>query len=145
MPAPHQLVMSAAQIEAQLELVFPDRLAKGWTFRIEHLEPMRARVRLPFEERHLRPGGTIAGPVLFHIADFAFWVLIMAMTGPPGVEAVTTNLSINFLRRPGPSDLIAQARIVKLGRRLVMGDVEISSADAEDMVAHATCTYAMPG
>ena len=124
--------------------VFPDRVALGWTFVIEQMEPHLARVRLPFHERNLRPGPSMSGPAMFHLADYAMWVLIIGMTGRAGVGAVTSNLSITYLRRAVPGDLIGRARITKLGRRLVAGDVEIYAGGDPAMVAHATTTYAMP-
>ncbi|MDP6346454.1 MAG: PaaI family thioesterase, partial [Alphaproteobacteria bacterium] len=99
-------------------------------------------------DRHLRPGGTIAGPTMMALADCVVWLAIIATLGR-GEAAVTTNLNINFMRRPEPADLIAEARLLKLGRRSAVGDVMIYSDDGGDAadhpVAHATLTYAIPG
>ena len=138
------VVMSPAEIVAHFDEIFPDRVALGWIFEIEHMEPFKARVRLPLHARNVRPGGTISGPAMFHLADYAIWVLIIGMTGKAGVNAVTSNLAMSYLRRPTAGDLVAQARIIKLGRRLVMADVEVYAPGQPDMVAHATATYAMP-
>lgn len=138
------LQMSPEEITAHFDEIFPERIALGWIFEIEHMEPYRTRVRLPLHARNIRPGGTISGPAMFHLADYAIWVLIIGMTGKSGVAAVTSNLAMTYLRRPTAADLVAEARILKLGRRLVMSDVGIYLPGQADMVAHATATYAMP-
>ena len=132
------------QITACLDTVFPDRVPLGWTFEIEHMEPNLTTVRLPLDARNVRPGGVMSGPAMFHLADYAMWVLIIGMTGRVGVDAVTSNLSITYLRRAVAGDLTGRARIFKLGRRLVTGDVEIHVAGVSGMVAHAITTYVMP-
>lgn len=94
-------------------------------------------------ERHLRPGGTVAGPTLMYLADFAMYAALIAGAGPSGAAAVTTNLNIHFLSRTGPGLIRAEGKLLKLGRRLATGDVSITDADGR-AVAHATCTYALP-
>jgi uncharacterized protein (TIGR00369 family) len=101
------------------------------------------RVRRAYSQKFLRPGGTISGPTMMGLTDFAMYVAILASIGPVPL-AVTTNLNINFLRKPAPGDLIAQARLIKLGKRLAVGEVAILSDGEEDMVAHATTTYSIP-
>ena len=91
---------------------------------------MRARMRLHFDDKHLRPGGTISGPSMFSLADVALYVAVLAQVGRVRL-AVTTNLNINFLRKPPPADLIGEARLLKLGKRLAVGEVAISSAGRE--------------
>ncbi|HLJ64155.1 MAG TPA: PaaI family thioesterase, partial [Stellaceae bacterium] len=99
--------------------------------------------RLPYHSDFLRPGGTIGGPLQMALADLAMYAAVMAAAGP--VEAaVTTNLTMNFLRKPGPADLLAHARLLKLGKRLAVGEVELYSEGEPDMVAHATVTYSIP-
>src|ERR1700710_583221 len=88
------------------------------------------RVRRKFSERSLRPGGTISGPTMMGLTDFAMYVAILASIGPVPL-AVTTNLNINFLRKPAPRDLIAEAKLMKLGKRLAVGEVAIRS-DGEE-------------
>jgi uncharacterized protein (TIGR00369 family) len=100
-------------------------------------------VRLVHHQRHTRPGGTISGAAMFMLADFAVYVAIIAALGEIALEAVTTNLNINFLAKPKPRDLIAEVRLIRLGRRLAGGEVEIVSDGLPDMVAHATATYAL--
>ncbi len=80
---------------------------------------------------------------MFMLADFTVYVAIIAALGEIGLEAVTTNLNINFLAKPKPRDLIANVRLIRLGRRLAVGEVEIVSDGLPDMVAHATATYAL--
>ena len=107
------------------------------------LEEGRAVVRVPFRADLLRPGGTIGGPVLMALADLAMYAVVMSLLGP--VEAaVTTNLNINFLRKPAPAAVIAEGRMLKLGKRLAVGEVELYSEGDPDMVAHVTTTYSIP-
>jgi len=127
-----------------------DRLTRGslpmvelFGFRVERLEAGSVSARMPYHDGHLRPGGSIAGPSMMALADYAMYALVLGLVG--GAEAaVTTNLSCNFLRRPGPADLIAEARILKLGQRLAVGEVTIYSAGSDQPVAHVTATYAIP-
>jgi uncharacterized protein (TIGR00369 family) len=107
------------------------------------LEEGRAVLRAPFRADLLRPGGTIAGPALMALADLAMYAVVMSRLGR--VEgAVTTNLNINFLRKPGPVAVVAEARLLKLGRRLAVGEVALFSEGDPDMVAHVTATYSIP-
>lgn len=99
--------------------------------------------RVPYRRAFVRPGGTVAGPVLMALADFVMWGVVMSLIGPVKL-AVTTSLNINFLRRPDPGDIIAKGRILKLGRRLAVGEVYLYSDGREDLLAHVTCTYSIP-
>lgn len=141
MSAP-QLAFTLDEIRGYLKDVFP-QAAIGKAFEVEAIGPMTARLRLVFHDRHLRPGGTIAGPSLFTLADLALYVAILAQIGPIGL-AVTTNMNINFLRKPGPRDLIGDVRLIKLGKRLAVGEVRISSFGEPELVAHAVGTYSIP-
>jgi uncharacterized protein (TIGR00369 family) len=96
-----------------------------------------------FRETFIRPGGTISGPTMMALADFTMYVAVLAAAGPVPL-AVTTNLNINFLRKPTQTDLIADARLLKRGKRLVVGEVLIYSQDVEEPVAHVTATYSIP-
>jgi uncharacterized protein (TIGR00369 family) len=136
------LAFTLDEIRAYLAEVFP-QIAVGRAFEIETIGPMSAQVRLIFGPSHLRPGGTISGPSMFALADVALYVAILAQIGPVGL-AVTTNMNINFLRKPAPRDLIGETRLIKLGRRLAVGEVAIYSAGDAQMVAHATGTYSIP-
>ena len=132
--------MTAEELTAFLDQVFPQ--TRGM-FVIEELAPMRARVRMPVDESHLRPGDTVSGPSMFSLADCAFYIALLGSIGPED-QAVTTSLSINFMRRPAPGDLVGEARILKLGRRLAVGDVLLFPADGGEPVAQAMVTYAIP-
>jgi uncharacterized protein (TIGR00369 family) len=101
------------------------------------------RVRRKFRESSLRPGGTISGPTMMALTDFSMYVAILASIGPVAL-AVTTSLNINFLRKPEQRDLIAEVKLIKLGKRLAVGDVAIYSDGEDEMVAHATLTYSIP-
>lgn len=135
--------MTAAELNAFLDSDFAEIHAGGRTFQVEEVGPMRARVRMAVHERHLRPGGTISGPSMFALADLSLYVAILAQIGPVAL-AVTTNLSINFLRKPEPRDLIGECRLLKLGKRLAVGEVSIRADGSQDIVAHATGTYSIP-
>jgi uncharacterized protein (TIGR00369 family) len=110
---------------------------------VEQLEKGMARLRIPFRDDFIRPGGTIAGPVLMGLADLAMYGAVLTLIGRVEL-AVTTNLNINFLRRPHPGDIIAEARILKLGKRLAVGEVGLFRDGDEEMVAHVTSTYSIP-
>lgn len=112
-------------------------------FVVEDVAPMRSLMRLVFRDRHLRPGGTISGPAMFGLADVSLYAAILGSLGPVAL-AVTTNLNINFIRRPEPVDLLGEARLLKLGRRLAVGEVSIISTANGELVAHAVGTYSVP-
>lgn len=104
----------------------------------------RAVCRAPFAEGSLRPGNTVSGPTMMALADTAAYVLVLSAIGIKPM-ALTTQLSINFLRMAGPKTLIAEARMLKIGRTLAVSDVLIRAEDAADPCAHAVVTYALPG
>ncbi len=110
---------------------------------VEQLDMGMARIRIPFRDDFIRPGGTIAGPVLMGLADLAMYGAVLSLIGPVEL-AVTTNLNINFLRRPSPGDVIAEARILKLGKRLAVGEVSLFRDGEDELVAHVTSTYSIP-
>ena len=105
---------------------------------------MRIRTRLLVGERHLRPGGTVSGPSIFSLADVSVYLAVLAMIGPQGL-AVTTNCSIDFMRKPAArTDLIAECRLLKLGRVLAVGEVLVFSDGITQPVARASLTYSIP-
>jgi uncharacterized protein (TIGR00369 family) len=132
--------LTTAQLAEFFDEVFPQ--LRGQMV-IEEVGPMRARMRLSVDASHLRPGGTVSGPTMFTLADCVFYVATLAMIGPEALT-VTTSVSINFLRKPAQRDLIGEARILKLGKRLSVGDVTLYSDGDDRPVAHATMTYAIP-
>jgi len=111
--------------------------------RVENVACGEVMLRVPYRDSFVRPGGTIAGPVMMTAADFAVYGAVLSLVGPKALS-VTTSLSINFLRRPEPGDLIAHGSILKLGKRLAVGEVELRVEGVHDLVAHATCTYSIP-
>lgn len=142
-PAAGTTAMSLAQVLDFLQREFPQIDHGGRTYHLEAVGPLSARMRMDAHERHLRPGGTVSGPAMMALADLVLYAAILANIGPVAL-AVTTNLSFNFLRMPGPTGLIGAARLFKLGRRLAVGEVQITGAGTGDLVCHATGTYAIP-
>ncbi len=136
-----ELKMDAATLNALMVKEFP-QVAED--FIVEEVTPMNVTVRLPVADRHLRPGGTISGPTMFSLSDVSIYLATMAMIGPVTL-AVTTNCSIDFMRKPKAGvDLIAHAKLHKLGKLLAVGDVLIHSEGMEAPVARASLTYAIP-
>jgi uncharacterized protein (TIGR00369 family) len=117
----------------------------GWgqRFLVEEVAAGAVRLRMIFDERMLRPGGTVSGPAMFALADIAMYAAVLAHVGPR-VLAVTSNLNINFLRKPAPGDILGEARLLRLGKRLAFGEIAIHSAGEDELAAHATATYAIP-
>lgn len=112
-------------------------------FRVEAVTARGVTCRLPYSERHLRPGGTLSGPAMMTLADAAMYAAVLARLGRVEM-ALTQNLNINFLARPRPADLLAVAEILKMGRRTVVLDVKLYVDGQEQPVAHATGTYSLP-
>ena len=138
-----QPVMTREDVEAFLEQEFPQLHYGGRTYHIESVGPLSAQLRMDYHERHIRPGGTLSGPSMMALADLGIYVAVLAQIGPVAL-AVTTNLSFNFLRKPGKRALIADCRILKLGRRLAVAEVGLRSDGMADLVCHATGTYSIP-
>jgi uncharacterized protein (TIGR00369 family) len=131
--------MTAAEIEDFLDDVFPHRQGT-----IEGVDDMRATMSLAIEDEHLRPGACVSGPTLMGLADVCLYVAILAQIGPEAM-AVTSNLNCHFLRRArSDRDLIANARILKLGQRLAVGEVQLFSTGDDEPVALVTATYVLP-
>lgn len=145
--------MTLTEVQAFLEKHFP-QIGPGNDMIVEAVGPMTSRLRLTQQEKHLRPGGTISGPSMFALADVAIYIAILGEIGigddlakaalSPGARAVTTNININFLRRPIAKDLIADAKLMRVGRRLAVGEAWLHSEGSEEAVAHAVGTYAIP-
>ena len=136
-------VLAADELERLLSAEFPRAFHADEGFRILDAWQGGARVRRGFKTSSLRPGGTISGATMMGLADIAAYAAILASIGWVPL-AVTTNLNINFLRKPGPGVLMAEARLLKLGQRLAVCDVAIRSDGVEELVAHATSTYSIP-
>ena len=135
--------MSVEELEHFLAKEFPQAFHNQSGLAIEEVWHGGGRVRQAYQQQSIRPGGTISGPTMMALADFTMYVGVLASIGPVPL-AVTTNLSINFLRKPAQRDLIAECRLLKLGKRLAVGEVLIFSEGMEDPVAHVTSTYSIP-
>jgi len=135
--------MNVTELVRFLAAEFPQAFHRDSGLTIETAHRGEARVRQAYREQLLRPGGTISGPTMMGLADFTMYVAVLASIGPVPL-AVTTNLNINFLRRPAARDLVAACRLMKLGKRLAVGEVTIRSEGQEEAVAHATSTYSIP-
>ena len=109
----------------------------------QSIGPGRAVLRLPFNKNMLRPGSTIAGPSMMMLADGAMYAAVLSRLGAVKL-AVTTSFNINFLNKPGHADLLAEAEILKLGKRLAVIEVHVHSDGTDEPVAHATGTYSIP-
>ena len=111
---------------------------------VETIGERCATVRHKIGKEELRPGGTVSGPVMMAVADVALYVAILGEIGIVPL-AVTTNLNINFLRKPSADrDIIGVCRLIKIGKTLVVGDVNLYSDGSELPVAHAVGTYSVP-
>lgn len=118
-------------------------MSGGAGLRVESVAPGTALIRIAFQPWMVRPGGTVGGPVLMLAADSAMYAVVLAHVGAQPM-ALTANLNINFLRRPQPADVLAEGRLLKLGRRLAVVEVLIRSEGREELVAHVTGSYALP-
>lgn len=133
------MMLDVGELNAFFESEFPQA-----ALRVEALGDHMATVRYPVDERALRPGGTVSGPVMFTAADCAMYAAILGHYGLIPL-AVTTNVSINFLRKPRPDrDILAVCRLLKAGKALVVAEVDIFSEGQAEVVAHATGTYSIP-
>jgi uncharacterized protein (TIGR00369 family) len=103
-----------------------------------------ATVLHPVGDAELRPGGTVSGPVMMAVADVAIYIAVLGAIGIVPL-AVTTNFSINFLRKPAAGrDIVAKSKLIKLGNSLAVGEVAVYSQGSDVMVAHAVGTYSIP-
>ena len=135
-------VLSAEQVQALIRQGVP--MAEDIALCIDRLDAEHALARVPFQARLVRPGGTLSGPTILALADAAMYAVVLGRLGRVEM-AVTANLNINFLSRPQPVDLLAEARILRLTRRQAVCEVALYSQGCEqDMVAHVTGTYALP-
>jgi uncharacterized protein (TIGR00369 family) len=135
--------MNVTELEKFLRAEFP-QVFSGGDITIESADGASCLLRQRYSERMLRPGGTISGPTLMALADCAMYVVLLSAIGLIGL-AVTTNLNINFLRKGQPGqDVLAAAKLLKLGKRLAVGEVNLLSGTSPDPIAHVTSTYSIP-
>ncbi|MCB1364466.1 MAG: PaaI family thioesterase [Rhodobacteraceae bacterium] len=135
------LAMTASEVMDYMAEEFPQVRDD---FAIDALGEDRLTMRLLVDDRHLRPGGTVSGPSMFALADCAVYAMVLARVGRKAL-AVTTSCSMDFMRKPAAGvDVIAECRLLKLGRALAVGDLLLYSAGQEAPVARATMTYSIP-
>lgn len=133
------LVMNAAQLSAFLAREFPQ-----FSCDILEVSEQEAVIRQSIDASHLRPGGTVSGPTMMALADVALYVAILAKIGPVAL-AVTTDFTCHFLNKPAADQaLVAKARLLKQGKRLVIGEVNLYSENRPEAVAHVVATYSVP-
>ena len=136
-----QLRMEAGALEAFLREEFGQVAGE---LAVERADAAGVTLRLRVGERHLRPGGTVSGPSIFALADVAMYLAILSRIGPVAL-AVTVNCAVDFMRKPAAGrDLLGEARLLKLGRSLAVGDVLVFSKGGADPVARASLTYSIP-
>jgi uncharacterized protein (TIGR00369 family) len=133
--------MSRQEFQHVIDRMLP--VGSGLGFKVETVGAGSCRLRMPFRAEMVRPGGTIAGPATMTLADCAMYGVVLGMKRD-ALMAVTSNLSIHFLRAPKQADLVAEGKLLRLGRRLAVIEVAIFSEGEEEPVAHATGTYALP-
>jgi len=132
--------MSKIELEQFLKKEFPQ---VSQCFEILTLNTGSISILMNVTNQHLRPRGTVSGPTMFLLADISFYLATLSLIGPKSLT-VTTNCSINFLRKPSEENLISETRVLKIGKTLSVGDVLIYSKGDKKPVAHASLTYAIP-
>lgn len=136
-----QLKMDATALTAFLAREFGQVAGE---FAVERADEAGVTLRLKVAEKHLRPGGTVSGPTIFALADVAMYLAILSRIGPVALT-VTTSCAVDFMRKPAAGrDLLGEARLLKLGRSLAVGDVLVFSDGLPEPVARASLTYAIP-
>ena len=135
--------ISLEELRRLLTAEFPEAFHSGSSLSILRIGHGSAKLRHAFRPKSLRPGGTISGTTMMLLADAAMYVAVLASIGWVPL-AVTTNLSIHFLKKPGPRALDAECRLLKLGTRLAVGEIAIRSQGEDELAAHATSTYSIP-
>jgi uncharacterized protein (TIGR00369 family) len=135
--------LTRKELVERLHTEFPEASHAIGDYEIEDVWHGGCRLRLHCDRRALRPGGTLVGAAMMSLGDFAMYIAVLSAIGWVPL-AVTTNLTINFLKRPAARDLLAEARLIKLGKRLAVGEIDIRSDGEEELVAHVTSTYSIP-
>lgn len=135
--------MALLTTETLTDLIAKVPLAVHLNIRVDHIRKGAVRLIMPYGPHLARPVDTVSGPAMMTLADVALWGAVLSMAGAQEM-VVTTNLNMNFLRMPGSADMVAEARVLKMGRRLAVAAVELISLPTDDLVAHATASYAIP-
>ncbi|QCI92568.1 PaaI family thioesterase [Novosphingobium sp. EMRT-2] len=141
--AQYQPVMTVPELQSFLRQAFPAE-AQARIGVVVEIAPGLTRMHLDPGPESLRPGDLVSGPTQMALVDVAAYAVLLAHIGPQAM-AVTSNLNIAFLRGARRARVIADARLLKLGRRLATIDVRLWQNDPDDPVAQATVTYALPG
>jgi uncharacterized protein (TIGR00369 family) len=136
-------VMTAAEVNSLISGLYPQLNGRQPDYYATEVFPGGCVVRLDAREKHLRPGNTVSGPSLFTLADIGGYVCVLSHAGPDALS-VTTSLSINFMRKAEAGPIDGHCRILKLGRSLMVFDIEMIAGPDRQMVAHATGTYSIP-
>ena len=135
------LALNKQELNEYLQEIFPQIHND---FPVDALDRDGITMRLRVGAQHLRPGGTVSGPSMFALADVAVYAMVLSRLGRKAL-AVTTSSSLDFLRKPAAGcDIVAQGRLLKLGRSLAVGDVLMYSQGSDQAVARATMTYSIP-
>jgi uncharacterized protein (TIGR00369 family) len=135
--------LTAEELTRLLSAEFPQVWSSASGLSIEEVWSGGCRLRQVFREQSLRPGATISGATIMALGDYAVYIALLATIGWEPL-AVTTSLNVNFLRKPGHKDLLADCDLIKVGKRLVVGEVMIREAGEDEPVAHLTSTYSVP-
>ena len=136
-------LLDAAEVNALLARVFPQLNEQSTSYHAVEVFAGGCIVRLDATDRHLRPGGTVSGASLFALADIGGYVCVLSHAGPDALS-VTTNLNINFMRKAEPGPIDGHCRILKLGRSLMVFDIDMVAGPQRLTVAHAVGTYSIP-
>lgn len=136
-----QLRLTAAEVQQLIRVGLPATEGEG--LEVQELAPGRATVRIPYNPRMLRPGDSVSGPVLMAAADAAMYAALLGHLGPVEM-ALTSSFNCNFLARAFPGHVIAEAQLIKLGRRIAVAVVEVRTTARDDIAAHVTASYVLP-
>jgi uncharacterized protein (TIGR00369 family) len=144
MPAQADLTpkLTAAEVNELMNSAYPQLNEGHAAYETTDVFPGGCTVRLNATEKHLRPGGTVSGPSLFTLADIGGYACVLSHAGPDALS-VTVNLDINFMRKAEAGPIDGHCRILKLGKNLMVFDIDIVGPDGKT-VAHATGTYSIP-
>lgn len=145
MPAHSALVpvLTAHDVNALMDKEFPQLNAGGRHYYATDVFPGGCVVRLEASDKHLRPGNTVSGPALFTLADIGGYACVLSHAGPNSLS-VTVNLNINFMRKAGADAIDGHCRILKLGKTLMVFDIDIVAGPDQQTIAHAVGTYSIP-
>jgi len=135
--------LAAEELTRLLSAEFPQVWSRESGLSIEEIWSGGCRLRQAFREQSLRPGATISGATIMALGDYAVYIAVLATIGWEPL-AVTTNLNVNFLRKPGRKDLLADCDLIKMGKRLAVGEVTIREEGHDEPIAHLTSTYSVP-